>query len=145
MKRGLIAAGLLVASVTIVAAKEQAEMINHSLDELRRLVPVAGAPADVVWQRNVLGSAGGGFPPGPTDEMLWVVLSYDSAEEVQQLVSGGLTEDVVIEAPDWFPENLHPGAGLDVVRHHRVEGFMDAEVMTVPGQPQILLLKKPLF
>ncbi|MFC0813458.1 hypothetical protein ACFHYO_15260 [Paracoccus panacisoli] len=41
-----------------------------------------------------------------------------------------------------FPAALAPGQPLDVIRHHGAQGFMDADVMTVPAAPGLILLER---
>ena len=41
-----------------------------------------------------------------------------------------------------FPAALSPGQPLDVIRYHGAQGFMDADVMTVPAAPGLILLER---
>lgn len=122
------------------------EMTNTSLEELRRMVPVAGAPVGVMWQAELLGGpADSDFPPGPSDSMLWAVLDYGSDAAMHAALGEGPVADASITAPTWFPQNLAPGTTLKVKRHYRVQGFLDATVMTVANAPGIVILQKALF
>ena len=58
------------------------------------------------------------------------------------LVGGGPTEALRIDAPAWFPAVLSPGRRLDVIRHHGTQVFMDADIMTVPAAPGLVLLER---
>ena len=41
-----------------------------------------------------------------------------------------------------IPDRLRPGLPLPVIRHYRAEGFMDAEVMTVPAVPGVIIVRQ---
>ena len=43
-----------------------------------------------------------------------------------------------------FPAVLSPGRRLDVICHQGAQGFMDADVMTVPAAPGLILLERRL-
>lgn len=124
-----------------VAGEEQ-QMISTSEADLRRQVAIAGQPQAVLWTTERIGPANpDSFPPGPSDYVLRAVLTYGSAAEVAALVGTGPTEITEIDAPGWFPAALGTGGKLGVVRHHDVQGFMDAAVMTVPDAPGIIVLE----
>lgn len=143
MKTLLLAGGLmLMASGAAIGDS----MAYQSLDDLRKLVPVAGSPVTVLWQTEEIPQINkDSFPPGPTDQILWAVVDYGSAEAVAAVLGDGLTDKASITAPGWFPADLSPGAELEVTRHYRVEGFLNASVMTVAAHPGLVILEKPLF
>lgn len=125
------------------AARGAQQMASTSEPDLRRQVTIAGQPHTVRWAAERLGPANpDAFPPGPSDHGLRAVLDYGSADAVAALVGGGPTEALRIDAPARFPAALAPGQPLDVIRHHGAQGFMDADVMTVPAAPGLILLER---
>ncbi len=132
-----------VAPATPAASGAQ-QMASTSEPDLRRQVTIAGQPRAVLCAAERLGPANPDAfpPPGPSDHVLRAVLDYGSADAVAVLVGGGPTEALRIDAPAWFPAALSPGQPLDVIRHHGTQGFMDADVMTVPAAPGLILLER---
>lgn len=94
---------------------------SSSIDDLRRIVRVAGEPRAALWALEPVGPENPDrFPPGPTDHLLRAVLTYGSADEVAALMGDGPTEAADYPAPAWFPKAAGPGRTIQVIRHHRV-------------------------
>lgn len=131
-------------AMSATATVDSTATASDSIAELRRRVTLAGEPTAVLWTADRLGSRNpDGSLPGPTYMRLRPVLTYGSAVELAALPSGGPTEPVDYAAPGWFPASLNPGGTIVAIRHHGVQGFMDAAVMTTPAAPGLLILNRP--
>lgn len=148
-KRRLQAVALALCMALPVPAASLAEpaslqATSQSIDDLRRIVSVAGEPRSVLWAMEPVGPENpDSFPPGPTDYLLRAVLTYGSAGDAAALMGDGPTEAADYPAPAWFPKAAGPGRTIQVIRHHRVQGFMDAAVMTVPDAPGVVIVERP--
>lgn len=143
---GVAAQGLIGAAqgMSVTATVDSTATPSDSIAELRRRVTLAGEPTAVLWAAERLGPGNlDSFPPGPTDTRLRAVLTYRSAGELAALLHGGPTEPVDYAAPAWFPASLNPGGTIAAIRHHGVQGFMDAAVMTTLAAPGLLILDRP--
>ena len=148
-KRRLQAVALALCMALPVPAASLAEpaslqATSRSIDDLRRIVSVAGEPRSVLWAMEPVAPENpDSFPPGPTDHLLRAALTYGSAGEVAALMGDGPTEAADYPTPAWFPKAAGAGRTSEVIRHHRVQGFMDATVMTVPDAPGVVIVERP--
>ena len=138
------AGGLGAVGPATPAARGAHQIAGTSEPDLRRQVTIAGQPRAVLWAAERLWPANpDAFPP-----------------PVRRIMCSGRCSTMARPTPwpRWsaavrprrfgstrrraFRPCSRPALPLDVFRHHGTQGFMDADVMTVPAAPGLILLER---